>query len=50
MISFLIQYVKERLILTFYTTSQEEEKGPPIRIIKGIIGKLDSKEEVLAEL
>ena len=25
MISFLIQYVKERLILTFYTTSQEEE-------------------------
>jgi hypothetical protein len=24
MISFLIQYVKERLILTFYTTSREE--------------------------
>ena len=24
MISFLIQYVKERLILTFYTTSWEE--------------------------
>jgi hypothetical protein len=27
MISFLIQYVKERLILTFYTTSREEENG-----------------------
>ena len=35
---------------TGYSYSQEEEKGPPIRIIKGIIGKLDSKEEVLAEL
>ena len=35
---------------TGYSYSQEEEEGPPIRIIKGIIGKLDSKEEVLAEL
>ena len=35
---------------TGYSYSQEEETGPPIRIIKGIIGKLDSKEEVLAEL
>ena len=35
---------------TGYSYSQEEEKGPPIRIIKSIIGKLDSKEEVLAEL
>ena len=38
------------LPLTGYSFSQEEEKGPPIRIIKGIIGKQDSEEEVLAEL
>ena len=35
---------------TGYSSSREEEKGPPIRIIKGIIGKQDSEEEVLAEL
>ena len=32
MISFLIQYVKERLILTFYTTSGEEENRDSITL------------------
>ena len=37
-------------VTQFPSSSREEEKGPPIRIIKGIIGKQDSEEEVLAEL